>query len=997
MNKMFGGTAIAAAMIVAACGGGGNSGSAGSGNAGAASPPATPANPAATQVLTVVRAGTGTVTSTPPGIACGSTCSGAFTTGASVSLEAVPGVGYTFSGWSGGDCSGTTACAVPMSQAQTVTANFAAAPVGSTAYIPLTLVAGPAAARVPVRSGMPFPAGAITDATRLRLETGAGAEVAAQFDVLARWPDDSIKVALVQAVVDLGAAASYRVAYGTGVSRAALPRNIKVTGTPTTELLIDTGAVQFAVNPKGLVKKVWRDTNANGTFTADEQVIDDGDMFVVNAKDNLEYTASAAADAAVTLEENGPVRVVVKATGTLTAAGGSHPVKYLLRYYASQGSDKIDIEATIIDDRMETNVEVVPAEFAFAAKGLGLRWRYVADGSASYRFGGEGGIAYSGTATGEHYLAQGGLFRYVNGVDQGHTFSYTGVGTGSKAPGWMAVDTGGKHIALMVKDFWQQYPNELNLQAGNRTITASLFPARSVGAAAQTSAPATSNANYVRANTLYFARPGGAKTYQLRLAVGGATPATDTLAALNDSFQRHRLDLVATPQWYTASKVFGDLDTGASAAGSIGYNAMLMQDIFERSIERLDGVEANATMYGWRDHGDRLRAGWNVLPDGVTRVPSFYNDTHVGANNFYTQFLRTGDARWFQLAEISTLHFRDIDVSHGPRKGYWNTGGQATPAGEIHALSHENIDHQVRNMHWGHAHVSGLSDSYLLTGDKRSHDVLAEIAGWWKFVSPHFFKRPFVFAQQYREAERDYGWPLYVMNEWVRVSGDATYHKDVAGGLVDYLGQWFRTPANHVGYNPATGTVSNAVLGQNNAAAGTGYWTMTKMDNHGGFDATGTNPWMAGAFLGNLIKFHEAEEQFTAAFKGSGLNRTQRVDMLLQGMNYVVKYGYVPAVGSAKPYFAYSEATRSYSGGDTHIIYPLAYLDRLFVQEKAAGRLANPGWYDTQPSWGAIASRRYDELNAEVVGTNTQSYGFYGYEMVYPADFFRVMRDKLGR
>jgi len=219
----------------------------------------------------------------------------------------------------------------------------------------------------------------------------------------------------------------------------------------------------------------------------------------------------------------------------------------------------------------------------------------------------------------------------------------------------------------------------------------------------------------------------------------------------------------------------------------------------------------------------------------------------------------------------------------------------------------------------------------------------------------------------------------------------------VAGGLVDYLGQWFRTPANHIGYNPATGKVSDTVLGQNNAAAGTGYWTMTKMDNSGGFNATGTNPWMAGAFLGNLIKFHEADEQFTAAFKGSGLNRTQRVDMLLQGVNYVVKYGYVPAAGSAKPYFAYSEAIRDYSGGDTHIIYPLAYLDRLFLQEKAAGRLAHPGWYDTQPSWGAIASRRYDELNAEVVGTNTQSYGFYGYEMVYPADFFQVMRAKLGR
>src|SRR5262245_10213350 len=55
-------------------------------------------------------------------------------------------------------------------------------PPVSIAHVPLTLADGPAAARVPVRTGVPFPVGAVRDAAQLRLETAAGAEVPAQVD-----------------------------------------------------------------------------------------------------------------------------------------------------------------------------------------------------------------------------------------------------------------------------------------------------------------------------------------------------------------------------------------------------------------------------------------------------------------------------------------------------------------------------------------------------------------------------------------------------------------------------------------------------------------------------------------------------------------------------------------------------------------------------------------------------------------------------------------------
>jgi hypothetical protein len=83
---------------------------------------------AASLTLTVSRAGTGagTVTSQPPGITCGSDCSESYTAGTAVTVTAAPAAGSTFSGWSGGGCSGTAPCTVTGNSAIAVTATFAA-------------------------------------------------------------------------------------------------------------------------------------------------------------------------------------------------------------------------------------------------------------------------------------------------------------------------------------------------------------------------------------------------------------------------------------------------------------------------------------------------------------------------------------------------------------------------------------------------------------------------------------------------------------------------------------------------------------------------------------------------------------------------------------------------------------------------------------------------------------------------------------------------------
>jgi hypothetical protein len=78
-------------------------------------------------VLQVVRsgAGAGLVTSNVPGISCGTDCTESYDAHTVVTLTALSDGRSTFTGWSGGGCSGTGTCAITMEAATTVTATFA--------------------------------------------------------------------------------------------------------------------------------------------------------------------------------------------------------------------------------------------------------------------------------------------------------------------------------------------------------------------------------------------------------------------------------------------------------------------------------------------------------------------------------------------------------------------------------------------------------------------------------------------------------------------------------------------------------------------------------------------------------------------------------------------------------------------------------------------------------------------------------------------------------
>jgi hypothetical protein len=87
------------------------------------------------QTLTVAAegSGSGTVSSSPSGVSCGSTCSAQFNQTSQVQLTETPAPGSTFAGWAGSGCLGTrVTCQVTMTTAENVVATFNTTPPATT-------------------------------------------------------------------------------------------------------------------------------------------------------------------------------------------------------------------------------------------------------------------------------------------------------------------------------------------------------------------------------------------------------------------------------------------------------------------------------------------------------------------------------------------------------------------------------------------------------------------------------------------------------------------------------------------------------------------------------------------------------------------------------------------------------------------------------------------------------------------------------------------------
>jgi len=563
---------------------------------------------------------------------------------------------------------------------------------GSVASARVQLQVEPSAKAVvfPVTAGVPFPKGALGSHARLRMLDSQGREAPLQTQTLARWDDGSVKWALLDAQASGGA---YLLEYGSAVSRKPVSSELKVTE-DAGGVTVTTGPLKFTVSKKrfGFLESVLLDG---------ARVISPGrsGAFYLTAVDGTVYSTLSAPDE-VKVEENGPLRAVVRVSGSHRAAGGRKLFAYTVRFHAYAGHRFLRVQHTFVNDfggSDFTTIKGLSLRVPLAA-GAGSK-RHWALGDASQESGvllDDGGVILK-QHTDDRYAVSGG---------RGNA-----VAEGKRAAGWGEWRDRKHSVTLAVRDFWQNYPKDLAVTADGLELGL-CPPLREDEYAGAKGTMDEHRIYFYLQNGGYKLRQGVSKTHDLWLDFEPAGAPPSPLRG-----QRWPLFATAPPAWYAASRALGELALPKPAGVIAQYDVAVA-----RSFDAyLQNRETNRE-FGLLNFGD----WWGE------RVINWGNSEYDTQHGFFLQFARTRDLRFFRAAEQMEWHNRDVDTVHS------HTNAMQVGGVYLHCIGHtgdyyrespfEGKGFPRGTMSVDHTFVEGHLDYYHLTGDRRSLETAKQTA-----------------------------------------------------------------------------------------------------------------------------------------------------------------------------------------------------------------------------------------------------------------------------
>ena len=218
-----------------------------------------------------------------------------------------------------------------------------------------------------VRSGVPFPQGVLGSSRNMRLLAPSGSEVPLQTRTLGRWPDGSVKWALVDFQADVPASSEYTLEYGSSVSQDTFESPLRVTEDEN-EVTVETGRLQIR----------WDRSEFSpfSEMTRGGESYVDGSELVVKSADGREYRSANAKAQTLEVEESGPVHCIVRVEGSHVSEDGARLLRSVFRVHAYTGTGYVRIDHTFVNDNSETPftdiesmyLKIQPAEGAAEAR-----------------------------------------------------------------------------------------------------------------------------------------------------------------------------------------------------------------------------------------------------------------------------------------------------------------------------------------------------------------------------------------------------------------------------------------------------------------------------------------------------------------------------------------------------------------------------------------------------------------------------------------------------
>ena len=555
----------------------------------------------------------------------------------------------------------------------------------------------------PVTNGVPFPEGAVTDLSKLRVTSSGGVPVPAAFTATCLWQKDkSVRWALLDAELTAPANGSgeYTISVGTPVPPT---RPIKVDEAADL-ITVDTGKLKFTVRPKGfrLFESVWVDETGSGTFVAPMKVLAEPEEGLAMTVKGTRYTSAGDTASKVVVEEKNPMRVTLLATGKL--AGGGDSYDYAVRIHAYTGSAVVKVVATV------TKKYGRQRDGGITFQDLSLGLKLVATKDLTYALGGDASDKLQGNHMASGKLEAGKTASVL--VSSSDDWKFGGVAEGSGkckttkplTLGWgdLSGPLGG--VAVGVRRFWQVWPKAIEL-SGDGTVNIGLMPKLS------------------GIDQEFYT--GMARTHEILMVFHGRPVAASEMQKKFVAFQRP-LFAQAPAEWYCQkTQAFGPLAAeGATLPGDagpavkkedatlIGYFDKLYGEWCDKGTPKCPGLDA----YGFIAYGDSLHHFWGNPSDKWTVQwdSHYYDIPHMAL----LMWARSGERKVLDYYVDNTWHLEDVGVVH------WTENPKTTRGGSRRcpAMNHVGYDgNNPKEPSWNefdHHKSESLFERYYLLGDK---------------------------------------------------------------------------------------------------------------------------------------------------------------------------------------------------------------------------------------------------------------------------------------
>ena len=547
--------------------------------------------------------------------------------------------------------------------------------------------------------GVPLPKGQIISTDELCVLQNGQAIAAEILPVNKWWDDGSIRWVHLIFQSDCPAKGKASIVFAMGREAPIPKQKVEVTESGD-RFLVDTGAIAFGVRKRGF--------NVIDTVKIrDEQIVETHERGLCVNVEGEEYCATLDPNAAVILEEKGPLHAVLRATGSLRNLRHDKKFDFDCRLYAYAGSAEVRLVVSLINRQgedadfiplssllLELPTTITTGKCSFGAEGAGIRTGNLSVEPKAYVYQ---------VSSNEHIF--GGA---VRGKGAGKQTKPTNIG-------WGYLSDAKKGIGAGVRWFWQLHPKSIELSADGM-VYVGLYPGR-----------------HNKPLKIYT---GVARTHEVRLIFASGGADTDKLKSTFAGLQQP-LRPFAPPKWYCRdTQALGDYCEagGVELYGPFADKVRKFDEAFElanrrcqafRDSRTIKGVETDS--YGFLGFGDGVHHVWTAginVPENIAWDGNYYGYPHM----MCIQFLRTGNPEYFDNFEAHALHVADVHTVHYSEKEHL-TGGcrYCPPTDHVRIDPTDWNDYRTAKVYvsnlFNHHKIAGVIERWYFLRDHRSLDV----------------------------------------------------------------------------------------------------------------------------------------------------------------------------------------------------------------------------------------------------------------------------------